>query len=83
VIEVGAFEAKNTLGSLLDRVEQGEEVVITRHGKPVARLVPNEGRLRGEQARAAAGRIRARAGQLKIGRFDWKSLKRERDAGRP
>ena len=32
--EIGAFEAKNTLGSLLDRVERGEEIVITRHGKP-------------------------------------------------
>lgn len=83
MIEIGAFEAKNTLGALLDRVERGEEIVITRHGKPVARLVPNEGRLRGEQARAAAGRMRARASQLKIGRFNWKSLKRDRDAGRP
>lgn len=36
---VGAFEAKNTLGSLLDLVEKGEEVTITRHGKAVARLV--------------------------------------------
>jgi len=83
MIQVGAFEAKNTFGSLLDRVEQGEEVVITRHGKPVARLVPNEGRLSREQAHAAADRIRARAAQLRNGRFDWKSLKRERDAGRP
>ena len=41
--EVGAFEAKNTLGSLLDRVERGEEIVITRHGKPVARLVASAG----------------------------------------
>ena len=37
---VGAFEAKNTLGRLLDLVEQGEEVTITRHGKDVARIVP-------------------------------------------
>jgi prevent-host-death family protein len=37
---VGAFEAKNTLGSLLDRVEAGEEILITRHGKPAARLAP-------------------------------------------
>ncbi len=36
---IGAFEAKNTLGALLDRVEKGEEIVITRHGKPVARMV--------------------------------------------
>lgn len=37
--EVGAFEAKNTLGALLDLVEKGEEVVITRRGRPVAKLV--------------------------------------------
>ena len=36
---VGAFEAKNKLSELLDEVECGEEVLITRHGKPVARLV--------------------------------------------
>lgn len=35
----GAFEAKNRLGALLDLVEQGEEVLITRHGKPAERLV--------------------------------------------
>ena len=39
-MEIGAFEAKNTLGSLLDRVEKGEEIIITRRGKPVARLAP-------------------------------------------
>lgn len=39
--EVGAFEAKNTLGSLLDQVQRGEEIVITRHGVRVARLVPD------------------------------------------
>lgn len=38
--EIGAFEAKNKLGTLLDWVGQGEEVVITRRGKAVARLVP-------------------------------------------
>ncbi|HLI61931.1 MAG TPA: type II toxin-antitoxin system prevent-host-death family antitoxin [Terriglobales bacterium] len=83
MVEVGAFEAKNTLGSLLDRVEQGEEVVITRHGKPVARLIPNEGRVNREQARAAADRIRTRARRFKRRRFDWERLKSERDAGRP
>jgi prevent-host-death family protein len=38
--EVGAFEAKSKLGQLLDWVEAGEEVVITRRGKPVAKVVP-------------------------------------------
>jgi prevent-host-death family protein len=39
---VGAHEAKTNLGQLLDRVERGEVIVITRHGAPVARLVPFE-----------------------------------------
>ena len=54
---IGAFEAKNTLGSLLDRVEKGEEIVITRHGKPVARMV-REDKMRDRQAaRNAANAI--------------------------
>jgi prevent-host-death family protein len=40
---VTAFEAKTRFGELLDRVTRGEEIVITRHDKPVARIVP-EGR---------------------------------------
>jgi prevent-host-death family protein len=44
MIKIGAFQAKNKLGSLLDLVESGEEIVITRHGRPVARLVPNTGK---------------------------------------
>ena len=58
VREVGAFEAKNTLSALLDLVEQGEEVVITRHGRAAARLVPASGAFNREAARAAARRIR-------------------------
>jgi prevent-host-death family protein len=81
--EIGAFEAKNTLGALLDRVEQGEEIVITRHGKPVARLVPNSGGIDHAQAQAAADRIRAAAIQLKAGPFNWEEFKADRDAGRP
>lgn len=37
---VGLFEAKTHLSELIARAERGEEVVITRHNKPVARLVP-------------------------------------------
>ncbi len=40
MITVGAFEAKTTLSSLLDRVAGGEEVLITKHGRAVARIVP-------------------------------------------
>jgi len=38
--EVALFEAKNKLSGLLDQVAVGEEFIITRHGKPVARLAP-------------------------------------------
>jgi prevent-host-death family protein len=37
---VGAFEAKTKLSELLDKVAAGEEFTITRHGEPVAKLVP-------------------------------------------
>lgn len=40
MITIGAFEAKTKFSELLDRVERGEEVVVTRHGKTVARIVP-------------------------------------------
>jgi prevent-host-death family protein len=82
MLQIGAFEAKNTLGSLLDKVEDGEEIVITRHGRPVARLVPNSGAVDRTQAMAAAERIRARA-KILGGGFDWEALKRDRDEGRP
>ena len=42
---VGIFEAKTHLSSLLEEVEKGGEIVITRHGKPVAKLVRAEQRL--------------------------------------
>lgn len=51
--KIGAFEAKNRLSELLDAAENGEEVVITKHGRPVAKLVPVEPFDR-EKARAAA-----------------------------
>jgi prevent-host-death family protein len=41
---VGAFEAKTHLSALLERAEKGESITITKHGRPVARLVPVSGR---------------------------------------
>jgi prevent-host-death family protein len=85
--EIGAFEAKNTLGSLLDRVERGEEIVITRHGKPVARLVPNTGYFDPDRVQAAFERLREHARQLARENpgqpaFDWEEIKKLRDEGR-
>ena len=81
--DVGAFEAKNKLGQLLDLVERGEEIIITRHGKEVARLVPPQQVFSREEARAAIKRIRERAEKLKLGPFEWAEWKSYRDEGRP
>lgn len=79
--EIGAFEAKNTLGALLDLVQQGEEVVITRHGKPVARLVreTKRGDAR-ERARAAAEAMDRLTHGTTLGGLSIKALIEE---GRP
>ncbi|MBI1874606.1 MAG: type II toxin-antitoxin system prevent-host-death family antitoxin [Acidobacteria bacterium] len=52
---VSAFEAKTRFGELLDRVAKGEEVVITRHDKPVARMVPEGAQRLADVRRAVAG----------------------------
>ena len=53
---IGLFEVKTHLSELVARAERGEEVVITRHNKPVAKLVPI-----GRVHRAAAGQRRQAA----------------------
>jgi prevent-host-death family protein len=81
--EVGLFEAKNKLSELVDRAERGEEVVITRRGKAVAKLVPMTTltSVDIERSRAAMKRIRERAKKFG-GKFDWNEWKRYRDEGR-
>lgn len=56
---VGVFDAKNRLSALLDDVEDGNTVVITRRGKPVARLVAYDAGFDREKARRAADGLRA------------------------
>jgi prevent-host-death family protein len=76
--DIGAFEAKTHLSELLDRVEQGEELVITRRGRPVARLVPVADVARTRAAEAVT-RLRALRRGTTLGGLDWREL---RDAGR-
>jgi antitoxin (DNA-binding transcriptional repressor) of toxin-antitoxin stability system len=58
--EIGAFEAKNRLGQLLDWVEAGEEVIITRRGRAVAPGgAPKNAIVDRERALGAAARIHA------------------------
>ena len=57
---IGAYEAKTHLPRLLDRVAQGESLTITRHGRPVARLVPVENEAR-DRARLPGASLNAAA----------------------
>ena len=58
--QVGAFEAKTKLSALLDRVERGEEIMITRNGKAIARLVPaNEDQDKLERQARAIEKLKA------------------------
>ena len=74
MLEIGAFEAKNKLGSLLDAVERGEEIVITRRGKPVARLVPAQAGFDRERARRAVEGIIERSKGVTLGGLKIKDL---------
>ena len=76
--EVGAFDAKTHLSSLLDKVAQGEEVLITRRGLPVARLVP-AGQVERARTAGAIEELRALRSGLKLRGLDWQAL---RDEGR-
>jgi prevent-host-death family protein len=62
--KVSAFEAKTHFGKLLDRVARGEEIVITRHDKPVARMVP-EGAQRVDEVREAVAGLRELQQQIR------------------
>jgi prevent-host-death family protein len=79
MITVGAFEAKTHLSTLLDRVAAGEEVVITKHGRPVARLV---GARHSDRARVteAFEKLKTLRKGTTLGGLSWKQL---RDQGRP
>jgi prevent-host-death family protein len=60
---VGAFEAKTHLAALLDAVSAGEQITITRHGHPVARLVPAAAEPHGSVAQTIARLRRFNQGQ--------------------
>ncbi len=78
-MNVAVFEAKSKLSALLDRACSGEEVVITRHGAPIARLVPINAPTAPDLARAVRA-VRALNKRLNIDA--GVSLRKLVDAGR-
>jgi prevent-host-death family protein len=83
---ISLFDAKNRLSALVDQVEEGQEVTITRRSKPVARLVARLVPVVAEidRSRHAVERLRAlRETIAKQGAtFSWEELKTYRDEGR-
>jgi prevent-host-death family protein len=83
---VTAFDAKTRFGELLDRVSRGEEIVITRHDKPVARIVP-EGRSSLDDVRRAVEDLRALRQEIKQRKgfkpLSDKEIREAINAGRP
>lgn len=75
---VGAYEAKTRLAELLNKVANGERVVITRHGVPVATLQPFDASLRGDLGSLIDDVRRFRKGR----RITWKELKSMIEEGR-
>lgn len=75
---VAASEAETHLAELLERVAGGEEVLITRQGKAIARLVPARVADR-ERIDDAIGKLKAARAGLTLGGLNWKDL---RDEGR-
>jgi antitoxin (DNA-binding transcriptional repressor) of toxin-antitoxin stability system len=73
--EVRDIDVKDQIDALLERVEKGEQITITRAGKPVARLVHVPAPAsREEAAKAAAARILERSRQMSLGGLGIKDL---------
>ena len=81
---VTAFEAKTRFGELLERVSKGEEVVITRHDKPVARLVPEGARRDDDVRRSVEGlrQLQQRIGRRSKARLTDRQVRAAIDEGR-
>jgi len=71
---VGAYEAKTHLSELLEKVEAGEEITITKHGAPVAKLVPIKKEASTEERIAAIERIRELSSGLSLRGLKIKDL---------
>lgn len=77
--EIQASVAKTHLPSLLDEVERGETLIITRHGKPIARIVPES---QGRQAEIDRAIEEINSLRTRTGKITLDELFSARDAGR-
>jgi prevent-host-death family protein len=71
---IGAYDAKTHFSELLERVAAGEQITITRHGAPVARLVPVDRAVTEDERRAAIIDMREIASRNRLGGLSVKAL---------
>ena len=76
---IGAFQAKTHFSMLLEQVEKGEQIIITKHGHPIAQLVPMGGAVNRAKTKDAIQKIKKFAKLHTLGPHHWKEL---RDEGR-
>ena len=74
---VGAYDAKTRFAELLQRVVGGEEITITRHGTPVARLVPARKMTSQESRRNVIRQMRELASRNRLGDLRVRDLMNE------
>ncbi|MGD9635519.1 MAG: type II toxin-antitoxin system Phd/YefM family antitoxin [Pirellulales bacterium] len=70
----GAYEAKVHFSELLQQVEQGHEITITRHGTPVARMIPAQRLHTSQERQAAIERLAQLRRGLRLGKLKVKNL---------
>jgi prevent-host-death family protein len=75
---IGTFAAKTHFSALIEEVEKGEQVLITKHGRAVARLIPVHN-MDKEKIAYTIKLLKAFSQKHSLGELDWKTL---RDQGR-
>ncbi len=79
---IGAFEAKTHFGQLIERARNGEEILITKRGKAVAKIIPAKTSDNLESAKVAVMRLRILAEEIKFDHSMWEEWKNYRDLGK-
>lgn len=79
---VGTFEAKTHFARLIQQVMKGDEILITKRGYPVAKIIPLEKKQNTLIAQSAVKRLKLLAKEIGYGKFNWDEWKGYRDTGR-
>jgi prevent-host-death family protein len=79
---VGCFEAKTNFNRIINNVINGEEILVTKRGKPVAKIIPIDKSINFERVNNAFLRLDNLAKEMNLGKFNWEEFKSYRDEGK-